>query len=132
VAEASPRTAEFARFVLAGLANTALGYGVFLLLWGWLSAAPGTANAVSYALGLLQSLLLNRWFVFRGARLSAGAVLRFALGFALAYALNLGTLHALIGLGLHPALAQIGAMAVYTLAFYAVNRLWVWRRPAAP
>lgn len=119
---------EFLRFVLAGLANTALGYAVFMALHQGLGVAPGWANAWSYAAGLLQALLLNRWFVFQQARLSAAAVLRFGVGFGLCFGLNQAVLHALLGLGWPAALAQLVAMASYTLSFFVLNRAWVWKR----
>jgi len=118
---------EFLRFVLAGLANTALGYAVFLALHQGLDVRPGWANAWSYAAGLLQALLLNRWFVFSRARLSATAVWRFAAAFALCFALNQAVLHALLGLAWSAALAQLAAMASYTLSFFMLNRAWVWK-----
>ncbi|MBH9578842.1 GtrA family protein [Inhella proteolytica] len=119
---------EFLRFLLAGLANTALGYAVFLVLHQGLGLQAGWANAWSYGAGLLQALLLNRWFVFQQARLSAPAVLRFALGFGLCFGLNQAVLHALLGLGRPAALAQLAAMASYTLSFFVLNRAWVWKR----
>ncbi|WP_088282562.1 GtrA family protein [Ideonella sp. A 288] len=122
-------SAEFVRYLLAGLANTAVGYAAFLaLLWG-AGLGPRAANAGSYAVGLCLALLLNRYFVFEGATVTPGAVVRFAAGFGVAYALNLATLWRLLDLGVPPAWAQLVAMAVYTIGFYAINRLWVWRRP---
>lgn len=119
--------AEFLRYLVAGLLNTGLGYGVFLgLHWGLgLDARP--ANALALTAGLMQSLLLNRWFVFRRARLSPAAVLRFSLGFGVAYGLNFLVLSVLLRQGLSGALAQLPAMASYTLCFYALNRSWVWK-----
>lgn len=119
--------AEFLRYLVAGLLNTVLGYGVFLgLHWGLgLDARP--ANALALAAGLMQSLLLNRWFVFRGARLRPVAMLRFSLGFCVAYGLNFVVLSLLLQQGVAGALAQLAAMASYTLCFYALNRVWVWK-----
>lgn len=118
---------ELLRYLVAGVANTAVGYGVFLLLHGVAGLAPHAANAGSYAVGLLVALLLNRYFVFHGAKVTPAAVWRFALGFVVAYALNLAVLSLGLGLGAPAWLAQIFAMVVYTLCFYAINRMWVWR-----
>lgn len=120
--------AELLRFVLAGLLNTALGYAVFLALHWGLGLDARAANAIGFGAGLLQSLLLNRWYVFHGARLDGGAVLRFGLAFVVAYGLNFGVLSALLAHGIAGALAQVPAMVTYTLSFYAINRRWVWRR----
>jgi len=119
--------AEFLRYLVAGLLNTALGYAVFLALHLGLGLDARPANAMAFAVALLQSLLLNRWFVFRGARLGLGAAWRFGVGFALAYGLNFLVLHLLLRQGMPAALAQLVAMAAYTVSFYGLNRVWVWR-----
>lgn len=118
---------ELLRYLAAGLANTAVGYGVFLFLHAVAGVAPHAANAASYGVGLLAALVLNRYFVFRGARITSMAVSRFAAGFGFAYALNWLVLSVGLSLGLPPWLAQIVAMVAYTLSFYAINRMWVWR-----
>lgn len=120
--------AELLRYGVAGVLNTAMGYGVFLALHWGLGVDPRLANGLSFGAGLLQSLLLNRWFVFEGARLGGAEVQRFALGFGVAYALNLLVLSALLALGMAAAWAQLFAMATYTVAFYLFNRNWVWKR----
>lgn len=118
---------EMLRYLVAGLANTAVGYGVFLFLNAVVGVAPHASNAASYAVGLLVALLLNRYFVFQGARITPTAVWRFALGFGAAYTLNLLALSVGLALGLPPWLAQIFAMVTYTVSFYLINRAWVWR-----
>lgn len=119
--------AEFARYLVAGVVNTAVGYAAFLAFFWGIGLGARLANALSYAVGLMVALLLNRLYVFKGATFSAGAVLRFGVGFGLAYALNLATLNGLLAAGWRAEIAQIGAMAVYTVGFYGVNRWWVWR-----
>lgn len=120
--------AELLRYGMAGVLNTALGYGLFLVLHWGLGVDPHLANALGFGGGLLQSLLLNRWFVFKGARLGGLEVQRFAIGFGVAYGLNLLTLSALLALGMAVPWGQFLAMATYTVAFYLINRVWVWKR----
>jgi putative flippase GtrA len=91
---------ELLRYLAAGLANTAVGYGVFLFLHAVAGVAPHAANAASYGVGLLAALVLNRYFVFRGARITSMAVSRFAAGFGFAYALNWLVLSVGLSLGL--------------------------------
>lgn len=120
--------AEFLRYLVAGVVNTIVGYGVFLLAFRGLGLQVFVANALGYAAGLAAAYLQNRYFVFRGSRHSVGALLRFLVGFGVAYLANVAVLelaHARIGL--RAELAQLAAMAVYTVVFYLVNRCYVWR-----
>jgi putative flippase GtrA len=52
-----------ARFLLAGAVNTAIGYGIYLLLLNVFDYR--TAYALSYAAGIGISFVLNSCFVFR-------------------------------------------------------------------
>lgn len=120
---------ELTRYVGAGVVNSLVGYGVFLLMLHGAGLGPAGSNAVSYAVGLMVAYFMNLRFVFKTASHSGGAVARFLAGFALAYGLNLAVLHAAITfLKLAPELAQLLAMAAYTLSFYAINKFFVWRR----
>lgn len=119
---------EFARFVLAGAVNTLVSYVIFILLWGIAHWSAEMANFVSYVVGLCVSFFLNRFFVFKtDTGISSVTAIRFLLAFASAYALNLGVLVLLIKMGMQPEYAQIGAMVVYTLVFYVLNKRLVWR-----
>lgn len=119
---------EFFRYLIAGVVNTIVGYGVFLLALHGLGLGVFVSNALGYAAGLTAAYLQNRYFVFPGARHSAGALLRFIGGFAVAYLVNLAVLElAHVRLGLRAELAQLAAMAAYTVVFYLINRCFVWR-----
>ncbi len=54
--------ATLGRFVIAGGLNTALSYGVYLVLLRWLQ--PELAYTLAFVAGMLSSYLLARWFVF--------------------------------------------------------------------
>jgi putative flippase GtrA len=119
---------SFLRFALVGLANTAVGYGVILLLHYGLGAPPRTANAGGYVIGALLSYALNRVFTFGSQRPHGQAMPRFVAAIAACFVLNLLVLEAgLRVLALPVALAQALAMASYTLAFYLVSRYIVFR-----
>lgn len=121
--------AEFQRYLAAGVANTAVGYLVFLAVLHLAEAPPLVANIASYAVGLGVAYLLNLAFVFRGARHSGTALGRFLAGAALAWLVNAAVLEAGIrGLRLAPEFAQILAMTAYTVSFYLINRHLVWTR----
>ena len=56
---------EVLRFLVAGGANTAATYGIYLLV---LQLLPyRVAYTIAYALGIVLAYALNTWFVFRSA-----------------------------------------------------------------
>lgn len=121
--------AEFARYVAAGLVNTAVGYAVFLAVLHLAGAPPLVANVLCYVAGLTVAYVLNLRFVFAGARHSLATTARFLGGAALAWLVNAATLEVGVrALALRAEYAQLAAMAAYTLSFYAINRAWVWAR----
>jgi putative flippase GtrA len=56
-------TREAARFIIAGVINTLLGYALYRLLL--LMIPYAVAYTASYVLGIVASYSLNTWFVFR-------------------------------------------------------------------
>lgn len=118
----------FARFLLVGIANTALGYGTILLLHYTLGASPILANAVGYFFGTLLSYTLNRAYTFASTRPHAQALPRFCLTAATSFVLNVMVLElCLTALKLPFALAQAAAICVYTASFYLISRFLVFR-----
>jgi putative flippase GtrA len=99
-----------------------------------LGLAPALANALGYLVGMTVGFALNRTFVFRSRAALPAASLRYVIAAASAFLLNqaaLGGAGALLGSGAPQRLtAQIIAMAVYSLALFAMCRLWVFK-PAA-
>jgi len=127
--------ALIARFGLAGLINTAVGFSVVCLLDIVLKLPPAVANAGGYAVGIAVSFVLNRVFVFRSRTSAPSAGLRFLLAAALAFALNqvvLRLVGAILGAGvLQHLAAQALAMAVYSVSLFVLCRSWVFRPGAA-
>lgn len=128
------RPLQLLRFLLVGVANTAVGLGtIFLLKWAaGMDDVP--ANLIGYLLGLCLSFALNRNWTFghRGALLPAA--LRFAAVFAVAYAANLLTVLLLRDVaGLNSYLCHVLAMFPYTALFFIGSRVFVFAsRPESP
>jgi putative flippase GtrA len=116
------------RFVLTGLANSAVGWGViFAGLWAGLSGLA--ANAAGFAVGLVLSFTLNRHYVFgvRGA-VSGREIARFLAAFALAYGANVAVLMAAQSvLGADNPWAQLPAIGAYVALFFLLSQLFVFR-----
>lgn len=120
--------AQAARFAVVGLANTGIGVAAILGLQTLTPAGPFLANAGGYAIGLAVSFIGNRGWTFGAGDGAAGPqAARFVAAFAVAYGLNLAALAAGLALGLHPLLAQLPAIAVYSVVFFLLSRGWVFR-----
>ena len=117
----------FVKFLVVGVANTAVGLSVIFLV-KWLGGfGDVVANVAGYAVGLAVSFLLNRQWTFGFTGHALHALLRFLLVFAVAYAGNLLTVLFLIrGLGINSYLAQTLGIVPYTLLFYAGSRWYAF------
>lgn len=121
-----------ARYLLVGVANTAVGYGVILILQLQYGMHPVAANASGYLLGLLMSYAMNRRYTFRSQRDHATSVPTFAAAAAICYVLNVAVLQLSINLlALPAAISQALAIGAYTFTFYIANRYVVFRRDDA-
>lgn len=86
----------FFRFIVVGVINTLVGYGVMfglynlagLHLWGdtgyWIS------SAANYVVGSIVSFFLNKHFTFRNQEKGARVVIRFVLNISVCYLLAYG------------------------------------------
>ncbi len=86
----------FFRFIVVGVINTLVGYGVMfglynlagLHLWGdtgyWIS------SAANYVVGSIVSFFLNKHFTFRNQEKGAGVVIRFVVNISVCYLLAYG------------------------------------------
>jgi putative flippase GtrA len=116
-------SAELVRYLIAGVVNSLTGYLVFLGALRLAGLDMAVANVLSYAAGLMVAFVLNRAFVFKDSVHTRAAALKFLAGFAVAFAVNSGVLHLAHGaLGLRAELAQLCAMAAYTVTFYLINK----------
>ena len=124
------------RFASVGLFNTALSLGVIMLLDRKFGAGPQLANAAGYAVGLSSGFLFSRGFVFRSAAAVTNTAPRYLLTVLLGFALNqlvlLEVRRALTGLPFDHLLAQVCAMASYTVSVFLACRFWVFRAPIDP
>ena len=86
----------FFRFILVGLVNTAVGYGVMFGLYNltplntWGSRGQWIASAANNIVGSIVSFFLNKHFTFRNQERGAGVVLRFVLNITVCWLLAYG------------------------------------------
>jgi putative flippase GtrA len=119
---------QFVRFLVVGGTNTLIGLLVIYAALGLVGLGEVAANAVGYAAGLGASFLLNKAWTFRYSGPVLHALLRFLLAFAASYLLNLATLWGLIhGWGVNGYLAQAIAVVPYTVSFFLLSKILVFR-----
>lgn len=127
----SESVGQLARFGLAGLVNTAVGFTVVVVLDPVLGLPPALANALGYLVGIAVGFVLNRGFVFRSQGAARTTGVRYVVAAAAAFLLNQAVLRGmgqLLGAGsARRLLAQAAAMAVYSAALFVLCRFWVFR-----
>lgn len=118
---------QLIKYALTGLINTAVGYGVFWILFAQLNVSAEYANAAGYGIALVFAFLLNKVFVFNQSTFHHGMIPRFILAFLVSFLINqivLITLHRI--LGIRAEIAQLLAMGTYTVIFYMFNKRFVF------
>lgn len=124
---------SFLRFLLVGAFNTGFGYSLIFGFMYLAGLSPELSNFLGYAIAILVSFVLNKYYTFAGRKpqpVGGGKneLLRFLLVFAVAYAANYGVLLLLLyGLELHAALSQILAGVAYVGISYLLNAFFVFR-----
>lgn len=117
------------KFIFAGVANTAIGYGVFLLLVTLLDMNPSYANAIGYVIALIAAFVLNKTFVFNQSTTDRSTIPKFIVAFGIAFGINQLVLISGYRLaGLDPKIAQVFAMISYTISFYTLNKKFVFNK----
>ena len=120
--------AALLRYLVVGVLNTLLGFGLVLLLQEAMGFSPFTANVAGYAAGLVCSYFLNRRFTFKSQRRHRDALPSFAAAAAVSFGVNLGVLAVSLKLlHLPPVFAQTLAAVSFTGCFYVLSRLFVFR-----
>jgi len=115
------------RYIFAGVANTATGYGVFLALILLFNTKPAYANAIGYGVALIVAFVLNKVFVFNQSTTDRSTIPKFILAFAISFSINqLVLLIVYRGMGVPAEIAQIFAMISYTVVFYLLNKEFVF------
>jgi putative flippase GtrA len=122
----------FARFILVGLFNSGLGYGLIFFCMLVLGMSPFLSNFIGYAVGLCVSFALHRYITFRSSGHALAEFARFLPVFAACYLLNLATLYLCIEtLSIAEVPAQLVAAAVYIASSFVLNRMLVFRARVA-
>lgn len=131
---------RFVRYCIVGCINTLLTLCVIFVSKSYLGINPYVSNVTGYAVGLANSFLWNRSWVFHAGGGLRPQALRFLIGFAICYGLqftlvwgltqgsfgsrefDLGPM-VLSGYGI----ATLAGNVLYTVCNFAYNRLVTFR-----
>ena len=86
----------FFRFIVVGVINTLVGYGVMFGLYNlaglhaWGDTGYWISSAANYVVGSIVSFFLNKHFTFRNREKGAGVVIRFVVNISVCYLLAYG------------------------------------------
>lgn len=86
----------FFRFILVGVVNTLVGYGVMFGLYNlaglhrWGDTGYWLSSAANYVVGSIVSYFLNKHFTFRNREKGARVVIRFVVNISVCYLLAYG------------------------------------------
>lgn len=118
---------QLIRYLLVGLLNTAVGYGIiFILMYGF-GVNPELSNAIGYLFGLVVSYTMNRRFTFESKEKRLKEFSKFLGVFAIAYSLNFITLVALIRwLHVEKGVSQILASVVYVGVSFVLSKYYTF------
>lgn len=118
------------KFGVVGVANNAVGYGIFVVL-SLFGAGYVEAMTASYLVGMVISFWGNRSWTFRHDGPVWPTVVRFLVANAIGYTVNFVTLRSLVTLGRLPQIpAQFIAIILVAICTFTLMRLWVFRSRA--
>jgi putative flippase GtrA len=115
---------QFARFLVVGVANTAISFGVYRLLY-WAGTPYVVAAPVAFAAGAVNGYVFNRRWTFSARDTRRARVLYVAVQVAGAASTSL-LVYAFHRAGVPRGWAYLAAAPPVTLAMFLANRLWTF------
>lgn len=113
---------KFVKFLIVGLLNTAITYITYVVL-RFFNIDIVVSNMIGYILGLINSFVWNKTWVFK----HKGNVLKeatlFLFCFCICYSIQLLVLMYMNEKGINEYLTQFIAMVVYTVLNFILNRV---------
>lgn len=133
---------QFCRYLVTGVINTLVTLFVIYVCKGILGINPWVSNAIGYVVGVINSFMWNRMWVFNSREDSwKGQGVRFIIGFLVCYGIQFAATWLMNEYVIAPefefslvgftftgyAIATVVGMMVYTISNFIYNRLFTFR-----
>ncbi len=132
---------RFIKYCVVGVMNTLITLGSIFICKSLLGVDPYVSNAIGYALGLLNSFLWNKNWVFRSKGKYTPEAIKFLLGFALCYAVQFSAVWIITNSSFGSITYDIGFFVIsgygiatlvgnvlYTVCNFIYNRVFTFRK----
>lgn len=121
------KDSKFIRYLIIGVFNTAIGYGIIFILMAFL-VIPEIANIIGYIIGIIISYVLNKIYTFRTKTKSKKEFFRFVICMICSYLINFIVLVILYRhFGVDKYIATIIASVFYTISGYIFSKYFAFK-----
>lgn len=131
--------AQPVKFLLVGVINTIVGYGVMFGAYNLLHWDYWISSAANYVIGSICSFLLNKYFTFQAKKFSGAELVRFIICILICYLIGYGVARPVVGFIVQAAsprvqdnLAMLGGSGVFTVLNFFGQKFFVFRNSGEP
>lgn len=114
------------KYLMVGILNTIVGFGIIFGLM-LLGVSPEISNISGYAVGIIFSYFMNKFFTFKSKTKNKIEFIKFIISMLIAYILNFTTLKICLNLGINPYICQILSNIIYTASGFLISKFWVFK-----
>lgn len=123
---------HFIRFVIVGVINTAVDFGVYSLCFGILHIYYMTAQVFGYSAGIINSFIMNKFWTFENKEVNkktTGQFIKFITVNALSFGATLLGLRLLVhNLNVNAYIAKAITIVISQAINFFGYKLWVFRK----
>ena len=131
--------AQPVKFLLVGVINTIVGYGVMFGAYNLLHWDYWISSAANYVIGSICSFLLNKYFTFQARKFSGAELVRFIVCILICYLIGYGIARPVVRFIFQAAsprvqdnLAMLGGSGVFTVLNFLGQKFFVFRNSGEP
>jgi putative flippase GtrA len=127
LAKFMPNVVQLGKYLVVGILNTGVGYGIIFACMYGLGLGPVISNAVGYGVGVVVSYSVNKRFTFKSSTKDRATFLRFIVVTCAAYLSNLLTLIVAIdAFDMHEGVAQVLSGSVYVVTAFLGSKFYAF------
>ena len=118
---------EFILFALVGVSNTVINFIVYTILV-YFSMPYLIANVIGYGVGMINSFLLNKYFVFQKKEGDSSVFIKFVFVNLITVTVHSILLYVLVSIfGWHKIYSQAFVTIITLVLNYLGNKLWTFK-----